>query len=84
MKIHEAMAPRRAITNDEVETYSRDGVVCLRGVLSKDSIKSIEDAIEMALASLDQSYGGYKSHRDRRCHRERRPGDAESAIGQAI
>jgi hypothetical protein len=59
MKIHEAMAPRRAITNDEVETYSRDGVVRLRGVLSKDSIKSIEDAIEMALASLDQSYGGY-------------------------
>src|SRR5512147_1255334 len=59
MKIREATAPRRAITRDEVETYSRDGVVCLRGVLSRDSIKSIEDAIETATASLDQSYGGY-------------------------
>jgi hypothetical protein len=59
MKIHEAMAPRRAISKEEIETYSRDGVVCLRGVLSRDSIKSIEDAIEAATASLDQSYGGY-------------------------
>lgn len=59
MNIHEAVAPRRAITKEEIETYSRDGVVCLRGVLSRDSIKSIEDAIETATASLDQSYGGY-------------------------
>jgi hypothetical protein len=59
MNIREATTPRRAISRDEVETYSRDGVVCLRGVLSRDSIKSIEDAIETAMASLDQSYGGY-------------------------
>jgi hypothetical protein len=38
MKRHEAMAPMRAVTRDEVETYQRDGVVCLRGVLSRDSI----------------------------------------------
>ena len=59
MKLHETTAPRRAITRDEVETYSCDGVVCLRGVLSRESIKSIEDAIETSMASLDQSYGGY-------------------------
>jgi hypothetical protein len=53
------MAPMRAVTRDEVETYQRDGVVCLREVLSRDSIKAIEDAIETATASLDQSYGGY-------------------------
>ena len=83
MKIHEAMAPRRAITEEEIETYSRDGVVCLRGVLSRDSIKSIEDAIETATASLDQSYGGYNLTAIG-CHRQRRPGDAESPVGQAV
>src|SRR4051794_16352703 len=59
MKRDEAMAPMRTVTRDEVETYSRDGVVCLRGVLSRDSIRAIEDAIETTTASLDQSYGGY-------------------------
>ena len=59
MKRNEAMAPMRTVTRDEIETYQRDGVVCLRGVLSRDSIKAIEDAIETATASLDQSYGGY-------------------------
>jgi hypothetical protein len=59
MRRHAAMAPMRAVTRDEIETYSRDGVVCLRGVLSRDSIKAIEDEIETATASLDQSYGGY-------------------------
>jgi ectoine hydroxylase-related dioxygenase (phytanoyl-CoA dioxygenase family) len=59
LKSREAIAPTRAITKEEIDTYARDGVVCLRGVLSRDSIKAIEDAIETAMATLDKSYGGY-------------------------
>ena len=59
MKAQEATAPLRAVTREEIEIYRRDGVVCLRGVLSGESVKAIEDAIETAMASLDRSFGGY-------------------------
>lgn len=34
--------PQNPITQDDIDTYKRDGVVCLRGVLDSDWIKSIE------------------------------------------
>jgi hypothetical protein len=83
MNIHEAMAPRRAISKEEIETYSRDGVVCLRGVLSRGSIKSTgcdRDGDGVARSELWR----VQSHRDCRCHCERRPGDGASPIGQAV
>lgn len=38
----------RALTKDEIETYRRDGVVCLRGVLSDDWVAVVRDAVDDA------------------------------------
>ena len=56
---NDATPPLRAITNDEIETFQRDGVVCLRQVMSKDSVEVIKAAIDTAMNELDRSYGGY-------------------------
>lgn len=34
-------SPLRDVTQDDVETYDRDGVVCLRNVFEKDWIDSL-------------------------------------------
>lgn len=41
-------APRE-VTEDEVARFERDGVVCLKGVLSEDWLQRMEGAIERAL-----------------------------------
>ena len=38
----------RTLTRDEIETYRRDGVVCLRGVLSDDWVAVVKDAVDDA------------------------------------
>jgi ectoine hydroxylase-related dioxygenase (phytanoyl-CoA dioxygenase family) len=58
-RLSEATAPSRAITIEEIEAYQRDGVICLRQVISPASIRAIKDAIDCALVALDRSYGGY-------------------------
>lgn len=40
----------RDITADEIETFARDGVVCLRNVFSDDWIGKMRDAAEVGLA----------------------------------
>jgi hypothetical protein len=39
----------REVTEDEVARFERDGVVCLRGVLSEDWLQRMEGAIERVL-----------------------------------
>jgi len=40
--------PARTLTPDEIETYRRDGVVCLRAVLSDDWVAVVRDAVDDA------------------------------------
>mgnify|MGYP000577485555 CR=1 FL=1 len=40
--------PIRALTTEEIETYRRDGVVCLRGVLGDDWVAVVKDAVDDA------------------------------------
>ena len=46
----ERIAPTRAVTQDEVDTFWRDGVVCLRSILPLDLISSMEAPVEDALS----------------------------------
>jgi len=41
-------AAMRPLTADEIETYRRDGVVCLRGVLSPEWVNVLKDAVDDA------------------------------------
>ena len=43
--------PRRELTDDEVETFWRDGVVCLRQVFPEDWLVAMAQPVEEALAS---------------------------------
>ncbi|MEL6473252.1 MAG: phytanoyl-CoA dioxygenase family protein [Pseudomonadota bacterium] len=47
------------ITDGMIADYERDGVVCLRGVLSGDEINGIRDCVEMQLAEHGRSNTGY-------------------------
>lgn len=42
--------PLRAVTDDEVETFWRDGVVCLRGILPIVWLDALADPLEQVLA----------------------------------
>ena len=48
-----AAEPLRPITDDEVETFWRDGVVALRGVLSTDWIEALAEPVERTLRGGD-------------------------------
>ena len=41
--------PLRPITEDEIATFERDGVVCLRKVLAEHWLTRMHDAVEIAL-----------------------------------
>lgn len=43
--------PTRPLTDDEVATFWRDGVVCLRGVLPLELLAAMEGPVEAALAT---------------------------------
>lgn len=47
----ERVAPTRAVTQQEVETFWRDGVVCLRSILPVEFVESMAAPIEAALDS---------------------------------
>ena len=47
----------RALTPDEIETYRRDGVVCLRGVLNDAWVAVVKEAVDEAERRYDQSSG---------------------------
>ncbi|MGI9614355.1 MAG: phytanoyl-CoA dioxygenase family protein [Acidimicrobiales bacterium] len=53
----------RTLTDDEIETYRRDGVVCLRGALGDDWVALVRDAVDDA------------EGRHRESARERPPGE---------
>jgi len=42
--------PPREISDDEVATYARDGIVCLRGLFDADWVARLRDAAEAGLA----------------------------------
>lgn len=42
---------QRPVTDSEVETFWRDGVVCLRGILSVDWVARLEQAVDRYIAS---------------------------------
>jgi hypothetical protein len=46
----ERISPTRAVTQEEVDTFWRDGVVCLRSILPVDLVASMEAPIEDALS----------------------------------
>ena len=46
----ERIAPTRAVTQEEVDTFWRDGVVCLRSILPLDLVSSMEAPVEDALS----------------------------------
>jgi ectoine hydroxylase-related dioxygenase (phytanoyl-CoA dioxygenase family) len=46
-----AAAPRRPVTEAEVEAFDRDGVVCLRKIVASDWLTPMEAAVEVALGS---------------------------------
>ena len=45
----ERIAPKREVTRDEIDTFWRDGVVCLRGIIPIELIESMEAPVEAAL-----------------------------------
>jgi ectoine hydroxylase-related dioxygenase (phytanoyl-CoA dioxygenase family) len=44
-------APERVVTSAEIETYDRDGVVCLRGLFGAAWIDFLRDAVEAAMSA---------------------------------
>jgi ectoine hydroxylase-related dioxygenase (phytanoyl-CoA dioxygenase family) len=46
----ERTAPVRPVTDEEVEAFWRDGVVCLRGILPLDVVAAMAEPVERALA----------------------------------
>lgn len=46
----------RTVTADEIETYRRDGVVCLRGVLNAEWVTVVRDAVDDAEQRYRQSH----------------------------
>ena len=46
-----AAAMRRPIIDEEIETFWRDGVVCLKNVIDRDWLEAVADPIERILAS---------------------------------
>jgi len=44
------IAPTRSVTQEEVDTFWRDGVVCLRSILPVDLVASMAEPIEEALS----------------------------------
>ena len=42
--------PPRDITTDEIDTFWRDGVVCLRGMFDADWIARMGEAVDDAIA----------------------------------
>ena len=49
----------RAVTDEEVQTFKRDGVVCLRGFLAPDRALSLAPAIEELAAQIGETSTGY-------------------------
>lgn len=47
------------ISDDDVETFQRDGVVCLRGVISLENVEALAMSIDDAVATLSTSSAGY-------------------------
>jgi ectoine hydroxylase-related dioxygenase (phytanoyl-CoA dioxygenase family) len=43
--------PERAVTSAEIETYGRDGVVCLRGIYNLSWIEFLREAVDAAMAA---------------------------------
>lgn len=42
---------KRAITEDEIRTYDRDGIVCLRGLFDADVVDGLREAAEECMAA---------------------------------
>jgi ectoine hydroxylase-related dioxygenase (phytanoyl-CoA dioxygenase family) len=51
----ERIAPIRAVTQEEVATFWRDGVVCLRSILPLDLVASMEAPVEDALSGTSMA-----------------------------
>ena len=51
-------AHARALTAEQIDIYRRDGVVCLRGVLSDDWVSVVKDAVDDAERRYRDSSGG--------------------------
>jgi ectoine hydroxylase-related dioxygenase (phytanoyl-CoA dioxygenase family) len=50
---------KRAITEVEIETFQRDGVVRLAGILPREDVAYLAEAIDDAVARLAESTNGY-------------------------
>lgn len=50
---------KRAVTPEEIDTYKRDGVVCLKDIVSDDFVAMLRDAIDEAVRTLTHSAAGY-------------------------
>lgn len=42
---------KRAITQDEIDTYDRDGIVCVRGLFDMDVVELLHEAAEQCMAA---------------------------------
>lgn len=49
----------RPVSEHEIQTFVSDGVVCLRGIVAEPDVDNLRQSIDDAMATLDQSYGGY-------------------------
>jgi len=49
----------RQVTADEIASYRRDGVVCLRQIVDEDELRSLAVAIDEAVRTLGTSPSGY-------------------------
>jgi ectoine hydroxylase-related dioxygenase (phytanoyl-CoA dioxygenase family) len=56
----------RQVTADEISSYQRDGVVCLRQIVAVDDIQSLATAIDQAVHTLGASPSGYDLTRIRK------------------
>lgn len=47
------------ISDEDIETYNRDGVVCLKGVLSKTEIKGLREGVTAQMANFGKTHTAY-------------------------
>lgn len=53
----------RSLTDDETETFERDGVVCLRGLLNEHEVGTLAEAIDALMPNVGTTPTGYDLER---------------------
>jgi ectoine hydroxylase-related dioxygenase (phytanoyl-CoA dioxygenase family) len=59
MQKHNPLPRPSSLSEDDLKTFRRDGVVCLRGILSSEEIEGLRSGVDTQLANFGKSETGY-------------------------